>query len=283
VGGQGRCGTLRSTCARRPAALDLRPLWREVALVTALLVIYNAGRLLAATRVSGAFDNAHLLLGLERRLHLPYEQTLQSVVLALPDLARAANGYYAGVHFPLTFAVLVWLFLRRPAHYLWARRSLVAATAAGLVITIALPTAPPRMMTGYGFVDTGLAFGLSVYGAVGQDKLANQFAALPSLHVGWSLLIAVVCIRASRTRWRWLWLAHPVLTVLVVVVTGNHYWIDGALGIALVTVALVLTRGALTSIPAQPVPAPAAPVLPPLPAQRRPVDGARRGPCGRGA
>lgn len=154
--------------------------------------------------------------------------------------------------------VLVWLFLRRPRHYLRARRALVAATGTGLLIMVARPTAPPRMMSDYGFVDTGLAFGQSVYGAVGQDPLANQFAAMPSLHVGWALLVAVVCIGSSRTRWRWLWAAHPVVTLLVVVVTGNHYWLDAAAGTTLVTTALVLTRGALAGPP------------PVLPQQRRP-------------
>ena len=238
------------------AGSDRRSLRGEMLLVIILLLLYNAGRLLAATRVSGAFSNAQDLLADERWLHLPREQTLQSAVLALPDLTRLANGYYALVHFPLTIGVLVWLWLRRPAHYLWARRSLVAATAAGLGIMVVLPTAPPRLMPGYGFVDTGLAFGQSVYGPIGHDKLANQFAALPSLHVGWALLVAIVCISASRTRWRFLWLAHAALTLLVVVVTGNHYWIDALVGMSLVTGALVVTRSARrTALPVRSAPA----------------------------
>lgn len=250
------CGAAQYAGGTGPRSFlrDGRALWREALLVTVLLLVYNGGRLLAATRVSGAFDNAHHLLADERWLHLPQEQSLQALVLALPDLTRIANGYYAFVHFPLTIGVLVWLWLYRPAHYLWARRSLAAATGAGLVIMTLLPTAPPRMLTGYGFVDTGLAFGQSVYGAVGSDKLANQFAALPSLHVGWALLVAVVCIHASRNRWRWLWVAHPVVTLFVVVATGNHYWIDAIVGIALVTASLVLTRGALRPKPVVPGP-----------------------------
>ena len=219
-----------------------RALLREAVLVAALLAIYNAGRLLAAQRVSGAYDNAHHLLHVERWLRFPTEQSLQALVLRVPDLARAANGYYASVHFPLTMAVLVWLFLRRPVAYVWARRALVGATAAGLVLEVIKPVAPPRMLTELGFVDTGMAYGQSVYGSVDSDHLANQFAAMPSLHVGWALLIAVVCIRSSSTRWRWLWVLHPVLTVLVVVATGNHYWLDGMVGAALVLTALAVTR-----------------------------------------
>lgn len=247
----------------RPGALlaRVRPLLREAALVGALLAVYNVGRVLAAQRVAGAYDNAHGLWNVERRLRLPSEQALQSVVLAEPDLTRAANGYYAGVHFPLTVAVLVWLFLRRPGAYTWARRALVAATAAGLVVQVLLPTAPPRMLPDLGFVDTGLAYGQSVYGAVGEDMLSNQFAALPSLHVGWALLLAVVCIRTGRSRWRWLWTLHPTLTVLVVIVTGNHYWLDGVVGGALVLAALAAGAGAgrRPVPPAPPPPSPAPP------------------------
>lgn len=235
-----------SESALEPAAAPaprLRHLLREVAFVAALFGLYNLGRLIAGQRVSGAFDNALALWELERWLNLPSERTLQQVVLAVPEAVQLANSYYAAMHFPLTFGVLLWLFLRRPTSYLWARRSLVVATAAGLVVQLALPTAPPRMLTELGFVDTGAHFGQSVYGPVGQDSLANQFAAMPSLHVGWALLVAVICIRTGRTRWRWLWIAHPLMTVAVVVVTGHHFWVDGVAGGVLVVGALLAMSG----------------------------------------
>jgi len=225
-----------------PRSPRSRALLREVALVTVLFLLYNAGRVLAAQRVSGAFDNAERLWRLERWLHLPSELALQAMVLDAPALVRAANGYYASVHFPLTFLVLLWLFLRRPEHYLWARRALVTASAAALLVQVLVPMAPPRMLTGHGFVDTGLAYGQSVYGAVGQDVLSNQFAAMPSLHVGWALLVAVVGVRTGRSRARWLWALHPALTMYVVVVTANHYWLDGVVGAVLVVGALRVTR-----------------------------------------
>jgi hypothetical protein len=212
-----------------------------VALVGGLFALYNIVRLLAAQRVSGAFDNADQLLRVERWLNLPSEQTFQALALNTSDVILAANGYYASVHFPLTFLFLLWLFLRRPSDYIWARRSLVLASAVALLVQVFWPLAPPRMLGELGFVDTALAYGQSVYGAVGENALSNQFAAMPSLHVGWALLVAIVCIRCLESPWRWLWALHPVLTTLVVVVTANHYWLDGALGALLVVGALRFT------------------------------------------
>ena len=210
---------------------------REAVLLVGLLTGYQAARLHGVHDVPAAFAHARGVLGLERWLHLPAEQHLQHALLHVDRLARAANTFYAEVHLPATGLALLWLLLWRPEHYLPARRALLSATAAGLVVFLLLPVAPPRMLPG--FVDTGLLYGQSVYDDSG---VANQYAAMPSLHVGWALLVAVALIRATRTRWRWLWLAHPALTMLVVVSTGNHYWLDGLAGAALVLAALAVFR-----------------------------------------
>lgn len=242
-------------------------LLREVALVGGLFALYNVVRLLAAQRVSGAFENADQLLRVERWLNLPSEQTVQALALNASDVIRAANGYYASVHFPLTFAFLLWLFLRRPSDYIWARRSLVLASAVALLVQVFWPLAPPRMLSELGYVDTALAYGQSVYGAVGENALSNQFAAMPSLHVGWALLVAIVCIRCLTSPWRWLWVLHPVVTTLVVVVTANHYWLDAALGALLVVGALRFTNAGGDTSPSEAwVPGVAGPGV--LPTQR---------------
>jgi hypothetical protein len=87
-------------------------------------------------------------------------------------------------------------------------------------------------------VDLGQLFGPSVYASSSTSGFADQFAAMPSLHVGWAVLVAVAGIRALRSRWRWLLVLHPLLTLGVVVVTGNHYWLDGATSVVLLTVAV---------------------------------------------
>jgi hypothetical protein len=218
----------------------LLELAREAAVVTALVLAYQVARLFGADRVEVAFAHASRLWQVEQWLHLPREQSLQEFVSQVPQLVKALNAYYAGVHFPLTFSVLLWLFLRHRAHYAWARRSLFAATGAGLVLQLALPVAPPRMRHDLGFVDTALAYGQSVYGTPGVHSLSNQYAAMPSLHVGWAVLVAVVAIHALRSRWRWLWALHPAITLLVVVATANHWWLDSLIGSAVVVTALVV-------------------------------------------
>jgi len=112
------------------------------------------------------------------------------------------------------------------------------------------------MLTAVGMVDSGRLFGPAVYGSPSTDTLTNQYAAMPSLHVGWALAVAIVLIGATGGRGRWLWLAHPAATLLVVVVTGNHYWLDAIVASALLgVVAAVLNAKATTSkAPAVPNP-----------------------------
>jgi hypothetical protein len=97
------------------------------------------------------------------------------------------------------------------------------------------------MLPQHGFVDTGVRFGQSVYGPVaGSDGLANQFAAMPSLHVGWALAVALALAAVTAGRLRWLWFAYPAVTFVVVVVTANHFWLDGLVSAGLVAVAVAV-------------------------------------------
>ncbi|MEU6809841.1 phosphatase PAP2 family protein [Streptomyces sp. NPDC046831] len=233
----------RAKAAERKTDATARPpLVRELLLVTGLFLVYKAGRQLAAGHTGEAFRNAHRVWDLERAVHLPGEASVQSPLLHGDTLAHLANTYYATVHFPATAAFLVWLYLRRPAHYVWARRVLAAVTAAALVLHLAFPLAPPRMLATTGLVDTARVYGPSVYGPPRTDHLSNQFAAMPSLHFGWALMVAVGLILATRSRWRPLWLLHPLLTLLVIVGTANHYWLDAMAATVLVLAALAVVR-----------------------------------------
>ena len=223
---------------RTPVSVILR----EVAQILAAFLVYNLGRVLATQELGRADAHAHDVLHVERWLRLPAEATVQTWALGHDWLVEAANRYYVSVHFPLTIAVLVWLFrYRRPAYH-WAKRALLGATAVALVFTVLMPVTPPRLLGSLGMVDTGHAGGISIYQAPVLGSMSNEYAAMPSLHVGWALLIAIVLIAACRTRWRWLWLLHPAVTFFVVVSTANHYWLDGIAGVILVLGALWLTR-----------------------------------------
>jgi membrane-associated phospholipid phosphatase len=239
----------------------LRRALREVLLVGLLFMAYKAGRIVADGHVAEAMANAWHVWDLERAVGLPAESGLQHLLLQNHFLVRAANCYYAYVHFPATAAVLIWMYLRRQDYYRWTRRTLAFLTAAALVVHLLLPLAPPRMLTTIGMIDTGKLYGPAVYGSPSTDTLTNQYAAMPSLHVGWALALAIALIVATRSRWRWLWLAHPLVTLLVVVGTGNHYWLDAIVAVVLLGVVLLLLPRPRPALKAPVVPAPRRPDL----------------------
>ncbi|MEV8427478.1 phosphatase PAP2 family protein [Streptomyces chartreusis] len=232
----------RTEPSEAKTAIARPPLVRELLLVAGLFVVYKFGRQLATGHTAEAFRNADRVWDLERTLHLPGEGSVQNLLLHGDTLIHVANTYYATVHFPATVAFLVWLYLRRPTHYVWARRVLAAVTAAALLVHLTFPLAPPRMSAATGLVDTGQVYGPSVYGSPQTDHLSNQFAAMPSLHFGWALMVAIGLIVATRSHWRLLWLLHPLLTLLVIVGTANHYWLDAIVATAMLGVALAVIR-----------------------------------------
>lgn len=218
------------------------PLVREILLVAALFLAYKFGRLLVTNHDTAGFRNALRVWDAERALRLPDEALVQALLMHGEALVRTANVYYAAVHFPATAAFLVFLYLRRPAHYLWARRVLAAVTAAALVVHLTFPLAPPRMLAVTGMIDTGRVYGPSVYGPPETDTLSNQFAAMPSLHFGWAVMVALGMMAVTRSRWRALWLLHPVITLVVIVGTANHYWLDAIVAGVMLAVALAALR-----------------------------------------
>ncbi|MFI8067577.1 phosphatase PAP2 family protein [Streptomyces sp. NPDC086033] len=226
----------------KPSAIARPPLVRELLLVVGLFLVYKFGRQLVTGHTAEAYRNAGRVWHWERVLDLPGEGSVQSLLLHGDTFAHLANTYYATVHFPATVAFLVWLYLKRPAHYVWARRVLALLTGAALVLHLVFPLAPPRMLAAAGLVDTAKVYGPSVYGPPQTDTLSNQFAAMPSLHFGWALMVAIGLIVATRSRWRWLWLLHPLVTLLVIVGTANHYWMDAIAATALLGIALAVLR-----------------------------------------
>lgn len=224
-----------------PAGGARRRLIRELLLVAGLFAVYKAGRMLSTGRTDEAHHNAVRVWDAERALHLPGEGAVQRLLLHSDAAVHTANTYYAAVHFPATVLFLVWLYLRRPGHYLWTRRALAVLTGAALALHLSFPLAPPRMLESAHLVDTGQVYGPTVYRAApAADTMANQFAAMPSLHFGWALMLALGMIAATRSRWRALWLLHPLVTLLVVVGTANHYWADAIVAALLLGAALLV-------------------------------------------
>ncbi|MCP3912580.1 MAG: inositol phosphorylceramide synthase [Actinomycetia bacterium] len=217
---------------RSPATRAVLDLGRNVALIGLLWVFYWLVRNLTADGPTNAFANARQVMDIQSAIGLPQEAALQAWVLPHYLLVKLANMYYIGVHFPATFMFLVWVWVRHRPAFTRIRNVLIGLTMSALVIHLAFPLAPPRMFSRLGFVDTGLHFGPNPYG-ISAGEAANQFAAMPSLHVGWALLVASSAVTLSRSRWRWLTIAHPLMTLFVVVITANHYWLDAIIAAAL--------------------------------------------------
>ncbi len=147
--------------------------------------------------------------------------------------------YYLVAHVAVTAAAFIWLYVRHPPTYRRFRNVMVVITLAGMVVHLVLPLAPPRMFPNLGFVDTARVFGPASYGAGSPYKgFANQFAAMPSLHFGWALVIAWAVLIATASKWRFVVLAHPVITLAAIVLTANHYWLDAVVATFLFAMAL---------------------------------------------
>lgn len=228
-------------------ATTRRRLWRltgvrEILLLAVLYVAYSVIRTFASDDFSQAVQHATALLNFEQWLHIDVESWLNDQFHAHRWLEVAAAFYYAAAHYLLTPLVIGWLWFRRREDYFGARTALVAATVAALGIFVLLPTAPPRLYGGY---HDGLAltsdvgwWSTSASAPEGLGNLTNELAAMPSMHVGWAVWVALVLLTSARQPWvRVAGVVHALLTSLVVIGTGNHWLVDGVVGAGLVVVA----------------------------------------------
>jgi hypothetical protein len=208
----------------------LAPFARETTMIAALYSLWQLAGTLSVLGTQGAFARARWIERAERAVHLPSEAWLQRQTTGRSSvLAEAANLYYATMHFGMLFLFLLWLFVRHRQQYRPIRRVLALTTLVCLLIQL-VPVAPPRLLPGFGYVDTARQYGQSVYGLRGFS--ADQLSAMPSVHVAWAVLIGLVTVRLGRGVVRWIGPAHAVVTVLVVVVTANHFWADGIVAVA---------------------------------------------------
>jgi len=216
---------------------------QESSLVVGLFALWQFAGSFAVMGPGGALARGRWIWHLERTLRLPSETALQRVFLPHPLLVQSLNLYYDGLHFPVLIACLVWLFVWHRDLYIRRRTTLAVFTGACLLVQL-IPVAPPRMLPGTGMVDTAVVYHQSVYqSTAGFDP--DQLSAMPSVHVGWALLVAIMIISGARSRWRWLAVLYPAATTLAVVVTANHYWMDGI--VAALILALVFALQAVAA------------------------------------
>lgn len=216
----------------------LRPAAREFSLIAGLYAVWRLARMLPVTHEDGALARARGIDHFQQILHLPAEIGVQHFVVAHDHLARFINAYYAIVHVPAIIAFLIWAFVRHRDRYPRWRNGLVAVTAGCLIIRF-VRVAPPRFIEELQFVDLSASFGLGVYGDAGTG-VSDQFAAMPSIHVGWAAVVALGTFALASGWWRWLVLMHLPMTVFVVAATGHHWWLDGAVAVLLLVGGLLL-------------------------------------------
>ncbi len=212
----------------------LQSLVRNAIFLGLLWYFYGTVRDLAMQGAGEAFTNARTVVDVQRTMGLDIEAGLQTA-LGFSWVFKAANWYYL-VHFPITVAVLVGAYLfGRNSWFVRLRNSIVVATSVALVVHLWYPLAPPRMLDGY--LDASRIFGPNPYALPGSGS-ANQFAAMPSMHVGWAVLVALLLWSASnRPSVRILGVAHAAITATVVIVTAHHYTLDVLIGAGLALMA----------------------------------------------
>ena len=231
-------------------ATRMQPRWRSVSSgageIALLMVAYTAWQFATALTFGGldkAVESGLRIARLEELLGWPSGAAMQSPVLGHQWLMRMADTYYASAHLTVFVVTLSWVFLRHRADWPFTRTTVFLTTGACLLIQYK-PVAPPRLIPELGVVDTAARTGLSVYDAIPG---ANQYSAMPSVHIAWAAAVALLVVVIARTPWRWLAVLHPLATTWVVVVTGNHYLMDAAVAVVL----LVGACAVALSIPSQ--------------------------------
>ncbi|MGH3744954.1 MAG: phosphatase PAP2 family protein [Mycobacteriales bacterium] len=230
-----------ATSARATAR---RPFWLfEVLLLAAFYVAYAWIRDEHGRDVRGshqqrvAFAHARDLLSTEGHLHLDPEHFFQTLLPRDGFPVHLVNGFYLLAHVTVTVAVLVFLLWRRPALYRRCRNALLVISTVSLALFALYPTAPPRLLPAAHIHDTLVAGGWWSLNHGGIERIADPYAAMPSLHLGWSTWVALSLAASFAPTWRrWLFALYPLAVTWVVLATGAHWFLDTAAGAALALV-----------------------------------------------
>ncbi len=227
--------------------------WHEVLLAGVFYFVYSQVRNFFGAGPESrviAFEHARDIIAIEDAIHLWFEPQLQRWYLALPadGFIRFWNIFYGTAHFIVTIGVLIAAFRKAPARYRFIRTMLAGTTALALIGFASFTLMPPRLLGdtsiygaclnqvedchNYRIVDTIDQWGgLWKFGEGGMAAISNQYAAMPSLHFGWSTWCAVSMVMVIGTgKKRWLWFAYPAVTTFCILVTGNHFWLDALFG-----------------------------------------------------
>ncbi|MDH6126915.1 phosphatase PAP2 family protein [Kitasatospora sp. GP82] len=268
---QTRSAALRSRIREQRRTPSRPRLWFELALIGISYWVYSLVRNAVPEKESVAQKHADWIWDFEQALGIAVEHTINHAVNSVTWLIVGMNYYYATLHFIITIGVLVWLYRSHPGRYAAARTVLFVTTGIALVGFYFFPLAPPRLMDGGGFIDTVKVhhtWGSMASGA--GAHVSNQFAAMPSMHIGWSMWCGLAIFFLAKPLWiRLLGLLYPLTTLFVIISTANHFWMDAlggeiCLAVGFLTARLIyhtwayrLPRLPDTSTPEEPVTVPA--------------------------
>jgi hypothetical protein len=222
--------------------------WSDLLLQFALFFIAYQGYQVVRGLIDGkdelAFANADRIVDLERWLDSFFEPALQQAALKHDWLIDIANWLYINSHFTITVCFLAWLYLFHNENFYFVRNMFMVAMGIALIGYAFYPTAPPRMLVGQGFTDTIASFTSIEQDSNAVGLLVNKYAAVPSMHIGFSTMIAGTAMMLVKNPvGRVLWALYPVLVFFVIVITANHYWFDAFVGMLVaIASALVASR-----------------------------------------
>ena len=203
---------------------------REALVILFGALLYFFVRGLMETQVALAVANAESLIALEKRLGIFHEPWLQSLIIETDWLVTLFNRIYIFGHWPVIVGTMAWLIWKHTESFPVYRSALLISGAIGLVFFVLLPMAPPRLVPDQGFVDTVTQHS-NAYRVLQPPSFTNQYAAMPSLHVGWNLLMGIAIVRHASTRWgKTFGVLMPLVMYIATIVTANHYLLDGVVG-----------------------------------------------------
>ncbi|MGC2999094.1 phosphatase PAP2 family protein [Streptomyces sp. G35A] len=208
-------------------------LWFEILLIAVSYWTYSLVRNAVPEQKAEALRNADRIWELEQHLGIAVERSVNHAVDSVTWLVVGMNYYYATLHFVVTLGVLVWLYRSHPGRYAATRLVLFTTTGVALAGYYLFPLAPPRLMSGRGFIDTVMVH--ETWGSMASGDLknmSNQYAAMPSMHIGWSVWCGLTIVALTAVPWvRVLGALYPVATLVVIVATANHFWLDAVGGV----------------------------------------------------
>ena len=210
-----------------------RDLLRQVSLFVSAFLVYDLVRGLVEGRGKAAFENARELIAIERTLHLFVEPSVQAWGSGSHVLMVGASWLYVNAQTSITIGALLCLYLRHNRSFYFVRNMLMIAMPLALIGYVVFPTAPPRFLPEWGFIDTvsDLTPVNVSHSSASMSALFNPYAAVPSMHVAFALMIGWPLARLARhSVVRILWVCYPILMTFVIVVTANHFIVDALLG-----------------------------------------------------